>query len=57
MRPPRPPPTRSAGRARSKRLRTFYPGDAVDRMIPTDELFEKLQPFKELVVEDIERED
>jgi hypothetical protein len=32
----------------------LLPGDAVDREIPADELFEKLQPFKELVAEDIE---
>jgi hypothetical protein len=29
-------------------------GDAVEREIPADELFAKLQPFKELVAEDIE---
>jgi len=32
----------------------LLPGDAVEREIPADELFEKLQPFKELVAEDIE---
>jgi hypothetical protein len=32
----------------------LLPGDAVEREIPSDELFEKLQPFKELVAEDIE---
>jgi hypothetical protein len=31
--------------------------DAVDREIPPNELFEKLQPFKELVAEDIEKDD
>jgi hypothetical protein len=34
----------------------LLPGDAVDREIPADELFEKLQPFKELVAEDIEEQ-
>jgi hypothetical protein len=29
-------------------------GDAVEREVPADELFEKLKPFKELVAEDIE---
>lgn len=33
----------------------LLPGDAVEREIPADELFEKLQPFKELVAEDIEQ--
>jgi hypothetical protein len=28
--------------------------DAVESEVPPDELFEKLQPFKELVAEDIE---
>jgi hypothetical protein len=32
-------------------------GDAVEREIPPDELFEKLQPFKQLVAEDIESPD
>ena len=32
-------------------------GDAVEREIPPDELFDKLQPFKELVAEDIEKPD
>jgi len=32
----------------------LLPGDAVEREIPADELFEKLQPFKERVAEDIE---
>jgi hypothetical protein len=32
----------------------LLPGDAVEREIPADELFAKLQPFKELVAEDIE---
>jgi hypothetical protein len=32
-------------------------GDAVEREIPPEELFEKLQPFKELVAEDIQRAD
>jgi hypothetical protein len=32
-------------------------GDAVEREIPPEELFEKLQPFKELVAEDIEKRD
>jgi hypothetical protein len=32
----------------------LLPGDAVEREIPAEELFEKLQPFKELVAEDIE---
>jgi hypothetical protein len=31
--------------------------DAVDEETPPQELFEKLQPFKELVAEDIERSD
>ncbi len=31
-------------------------GDAVEREIPADELFAKLQPFKELVAEDIEED-
>ena len=31
-------------------------GDAVEREIPPEELFEKLQPFKELVAEDIEKD-
>ena len=35
----------------------LLPGDAVDREIPADELFAKLQPFKELVAEDIEEQD
>src|ERR1043166_2357119 len=30
----------------------LLPGDAVEREIPADELFAKLQPFKELVAED-----
>ena len=32
-------------------------GDAVEREIPAEELFEKLQPFKDLVAEDIEDSD
>jgi len=32
-------------------------GDAVEREIAPDELFEKLQPFKELVADDIEKPD
>lgn len=32
-------------------------GDAVEREIPPEELFEKLQPFKELVADDIEKPD
>jgi hypothetical protein len=32
-------------------------GDAVEREVPPEELFEKLQPFKDLVAEDIERSD
>ena len=32
-------------------------GDAVERELPPDELFDKLQPFKELVAEDIEKPD
>ena len=32
----------------------LLPGDAVEREVPADELFAKLQPFKELVTEDIE---
>jgi len=32
----------------------LLPSDAVEREIPADELFEKLQPFKERVAEDIE---
>jgi hypothetical protein len=32
-------------------------GDAVEREVPPDELFDKLQPFKELVAEDIEKPD
>jgi hypothetical protein len=32
----------------------LLPGDAVEREVPADELFAKLQPFKELVAEDIE---
>ena len=35
----------------------LLPGDAVEREIPADELFEKLQPFKERVAEDIEESD
>jgi hypothetical protein len=35
----------------------LLPGDAVEREIPADELFAKLQPFKELVAEDIEAEE
>jgi hypothetical protein len=35
----------------------LLPGDAVEREIPADELFEKLQPFKERVAEDIEASD
>jgi hypothetical protein len=31
-------------------------GDAVEREIPPDELFDTLQPFKELVAEDIEKD-
>ena len=31
-------------------------GDAVEREVPPDELFDKLQPFKELVAEDIEKD-
>jgi hypothetical protein len=30
--------------------------DAVEREVPPDELFEKLQPFKDLVADDIERD-
>lgn len=32
-------------------------GDAVEREIPPEELFDKLQPFKELVADDIEQPD
>ena len=32
-------------------------GDAVEREVPPDELFDKLQPFKELVADDIEKPD
>ena len=32
-------------------------GDAVEREVAPEELFEKLQPFKELVADDIERSD
>jgi hypothetical protein len=32
-------------------------GDAVEREVPPRELFDKLQPFKELVAEDIENPD
>lgn len=32
-------------------------GDAVEREIPPEELFDKLQPFKELVADDIEKPD
>jgi hypothetical protein len=35
----------------------LLPGDAVEREIPADELFEKLQPFKERVADDIEASD
>jgi len=35
----------------------LLPGDAVEREIPADELFEKLQPFKERVADDIEESD
>ena len=35
----------------------LLPGDAVEREVPADELFEKLQPFKERVAEDIEEND
>jgi hypothetical protein len=35
----------------------LLPGDAVEREIPSDELFAKLQPFKERVAEDIEQND
>jgi hypothetical protein len=35
----------------------LLPGDAVEREIPSEELFAKLQPFKELVAEDIEESD
>src|SRR5439155_7688815 len=35
----------------------LLPGDAAEREIPADELFEKLQPFKERVAEDIESSD
>ncbi|MFL6013117.1 MAG: hypothetical protein ACJ74P_02250 [Gaiellaceae bacterium] len=35
----------------------LLPGDAVEREIPADELFEKLQPFKDRVAEDIESSD
>jgi hypothetical protein len=31
--------------------------DAVEQEVPPEELFDKLQPFKELVAEDIERDD
>ena len=31
-------------------------GDAVEREVPAEELFEKLKPFKELVAEDIEHD-
>jgi hypothetical protein len=31
-------------------------GDAVEREVPPEELFDKLQPFKELVAEDIEKD-
>lgn len=30
-------------------------GDAVEREVPPEEVFERLQPFKELVADDIER--
>ena len=32
-------------------------GEAVEREVPPEELFDKLQPFKELVAEDIEKPD
>jgi hypothetical protein len=32
----------------------LLPGEAVEREMPSDELFEKLQPFKDRVAEDIE---
>jgi hypothetical protein len=32
-------------------------GDSVEREVPPEELFDKLQPFKELVAEDIEKPD
>jgi hypothetical protein len=35
----------------------LLPGDAVEREIPADELFAKLQPFKDRVAEDIEAGD
>jgi hypothetical protein len=35
----------------------LLPGDAVEREIPSDELFAKLQPFKERVAKDIEQDD
>jgi hypothetical protein len=35
----------------------LLPGDATEREVPADELFAKLQPFKELVTEDIEESD
>jgi hypothetical protein len=35
----------------------LLPGNAVEREIPPDELFAKLQPFKERVAEDIEAGD
>jgi hypothetical protein len=35
----------------------LLPGDAVEREIPSDELFAKLQPFKERVAKDIEEDD
>jgi len=31
--------------------------DAAERAVPPEELFDKLQPFKELVADDIERDD
>jgi hypothetical protein len=34
----------------------LLPGDAVEREMPADELFEKLQPFKELVADDIQED-
>jgi len=33
------------------------PGDAVEREVPADGLFAKLQPFKKLVAEDLEEPD
>jgi hypothetical protein len=35
----------------------LLPGDAVERELLADELFEKLQPFKDRVAEDIESSD